>query len=332
MSDDLNLDVYFPQFGQFLLSGDEAPAFVKLCAVGTWSLDAENALEASLCKQFGIRKQADWPLAPLSLMGERLALAAEKTQQEAGDWFLVHPVHFVLQRDFFTLGDTVRLNADEAELLSAQLNAHFSQDGLYFAPSKSGDFLYMRVNTDVDVSTSLLSEATGRDVGKHMPSGKDGMKFQALLNEVQMLLHDHPLNQAREQKGLLVVNSLWLSGGGSFQKLNQSPHKPSFKFFANDAVSAGLAQWANIAYQPLALDFSSMENEDAVFVLDHAKALDASWFAPLLNALKAGMVKTLRCHFDVHGMTFTLHLKSRDTWKFWRKRNPVSTYFNLANA
>jgi hypothetical protein len=38
-----------------------------------------------------------------------------------------------------------------------------------------------------------------------------------LQNEVQMLLHEHPINQQREQKGLLAVNSFWLSGTGVSQ-------------------------------------------------------------------------------------------------------------------
>jgi hypothetical protein len=147
-----------------------------------------------------------------------------------------------------------------------------------------------------------------------------------------MLLHDHPLNQAREQKGLLAVNSLWLSGGGSFNEMKKPEQNPSFKIFANDALSAGLAQWANISCQPLLLDFSSIDNESAVLVLDNSTAHDALWFEPLLKALKVGSIKTLRCHFDLHGMTFTLQLKPRDTWKFWRKQKPVSTYFNLANS
>jgi len=36
------------------------------------------------------------------------------------------------------------------------------------------------------------------------------MRFRAQLNELQMQLHDHPLNQAREARGELPVNSLWL--------------------------------------------------------------------------------------------------------------------------
>jgi hypothetical protein len=325
MSDDLNLDVYFPQFAKFLLSGDNAPAFANLCALGTWKLDAEHALEASLCKQFGVKKQTDWPLAPLALMGEG-------AQQKAGNWFLVHPVHFVLQRDFFTLGDTVTLTADELELLVVDLNQHFSQDGLRFVPSKSGEFLYLHVNDDVDVATYLLSEAMGRDVGKHMPQGKDGMKFQALLNEVQMLLHDHPLNRAREEKGLLAMNSLWLYGGGSFKEINQSAQKPAFKLFANDSLSMGLAEWSGISIG-LVKDYASLKLAcDAVIVMANNSNLESDWFAPMLKSLKQKELETLRCHFDVHGMTFTLHINPRDTWKFWRKLKPITTYFNLANT
>jgi hypothetical protein len=329
MSNDLNLDVYFPQFAQYLLSGNVSPAFAKLCAVGTWQINAKHALEASLCKQFGIAKQADWPLAPLALMGEGI-------DQEAGYWFLVHPVHFVLQRDFFTLGEALSLSPQESATLLADLNRQFSEDSLRFLPSQSGDFWYLHMVEHVDVASYSIAQALGRDVGKHMPHGKHGMKFQALLNEVQMLLHDHAINAAREQKGLPAVNSIWLSGGGSVESMTKPFQTPMFQLFANDALSVGLAKWAGIPCQPLSIDLttihiSAMQSDHAILVLDHANDLEAICFSPLLKALKQGALKSLRCHFDVHGMTFTLHLKTRDTWKFWRKLNPNTSYFNLVN-
>jgi hypothetical protein len=326
MSNNLKLDVYFPQFAPFLLSGNATPAFAKLCAIGTWEFDAEHALEASLCKHFGVKKQADWPLAPIALMGEAF-------EQKSGYWFLVHPVHFVLQRDFFTLGEALRLSAEERDVLLTQLNQHYAQDGLRFVPSKSSDFCYLHIAEHVDVSTYLLAEAIGRDVGKLMPYGKDGMRFQAVLNEVQMLLHDHLINQTREQQGLLVVNSLWFSGGGSFNTINPSAQKPAFQLFASGALSAGLAKWAGIACRKPERTCSSLKLEgDAVLVVDDNHDLERDWFAPLLQMLKKKELKTLRCHFDVHGMTFTLTVKSLDTWKFWRKPRPVTSFFHLVDA
>jgi hypothetical protein len=190
----------------------------------------------------------------------------------------------------------------------------------------------MHVNDDMDVSTYLMSEAMGRDVGKFMPQGKHGMKFQALLNEVQMLLHDHPMNLALEQKGLSLVNSLWLSGGGRVESINKPSQKISFQFFANDILSLGLAKWAGIPCQKLAAGYAALEPAgDAVVVTDFLD-LERDWFAPTLQGLKKKELKAVRFYFDVHGMTFTLHLKPLDTWKFWRKASPIASYFNVVDA
>lgn len=40
-----------------------------------------------------------------------------------------------------------------------------------------------------------------------------GRPWRRLVNELQMLWFDHPVNQAREARGLRPVNSLWLYGG-----------------------------------------------------------------------------------------------------------------------
>lgn len=339
MSDDLNLDVYFPQFAKFLLASNNCTAFSKLSTIGTWQRDAEHALEASLCRQFEVQKQADWPLAPLMLLGE-------SHTQATGYWLLVHPVNFVLQRDFFSLGESLHLSSSEAASLLADFNHHFAEDGLRFVPSQSGQWWYLHIEAHVEVSTYLLAESLGRDVGKHLPNGKQGMQFQALLNEVQMLLHDHAVNAAREQQGLPVMNSLWLSGGGSFQAMHHAAKPPAFNLFANDMLSAGLASFTGITPQDLPSHYQSFCDKksqgDAVVVLNEVQThadekLEADWFAPLLQALKRKEIDTLRCHFDVHGMTFTLTVKSTDTWRFWRwkfwqKAASVTSYFQLADA
>jgi len=48
-----------------------------------------------------------------------------------------------------------------------------------------------------------------------MPQGTDAMRCQAILNQVQMLLHEHPVNQMREVVEQVPVNSIWLSGCAS---------------------------------------------------------------------------------------------------------------------
>jgi hypothetical protein len=47
-----------------------------------------------------------------------------------------------------------------------------------------------------------------------LPQGAEGRRWRAVLTEIQVLLHQHPLNAERRTRGLPPVNSLWLWGGG----------------------------------------------------------------------------------------------------------------------
>ena len=39
-------------------------------------------------------------------------------------------------------------------------------------------------------------------------------RWHSILNEIQMVLHEHPVNEAREGRGEPPVNSVWLWGAG----------------------------------------------------------------------------------------------------------------------
>src|SRR5690606_4093503 len=51
----------------------------------------------------------------------------------------------------------------------------------------------------------------------------EGRPWRRLVNELQMLWFDHPVNQAREARGLRPVNSVWLYGGGRPAQLSSAP-------------------------------------------------------------------------------------------------------------
>ena len=64
--------------------------------------------------------------------------------------------------------------------------------------------------------SASLDRVLGRGVDPWMP---DARRLRTLQNEVQMLLHNHGVNDAREARGELVVNSVWISGCGTAQAL-----------------------------------------------------------------------------------------------------------------
>src|SRR3546814_7921528 len=47
-----------------------------------------------------------------------------------------------------------------------------------------------------------------------LPAGNDGRRWRAVLNEAQIVLHNHPVNAERVRSGRMPVNSLWFHGGG----------------------------------------------------------------------------------------------------------------------
>jgi hypothetical protein len=74
--------------------------------------------------------------------------------------------------------------------------------------------------------------------------------IRRLQNEVQMLLYPHALNDEREARGALTVNSFWLSGCGKFQAADTT------RVQVDDALRAPLLaeDWAGWAEAWRALD------------------------------------------------------------------------------
>jgi len=56
-----------------------------------------------------------------------------------------------------------------------------------------------------------LDRVLARSVDAWMPEAR---RLRTLQNECQMLLHGSPLNEAREARGELALNSVWISGCG----------------------------------------------------------------------------------------------------------------------
>jgi hypothetical protein len=284
-------------------------------------------LEALLCQQFGLNEKGDLPVAAISAAVDGL---------DIGDnyWLRADPVHFMMQRDCFSLSEPAPLfvNASHAILMIASLNAHFSQDGLEFCIGKSGAW-YLRADEAAQIITTLPSVAMDKNVHHFMPQGVDSAKWKSILNEVQMLLHDHPVNEAREISGELVVNSVWLSGGGVMPAFKALQHDVDL-ILANDVLSQGLAILTNTPCQPISSSLDKILHSTAQHVRmvlpqsNHSQAnnLDEAWFLPLFVALKNKQIKQLTLNLGFYEKCLVVMIKPLDVYKFWRKAKPIMQY------
>ncbi len=68
-----------------------------------------------------------------------------------------------------------------------------------------------------------LTAVTGAPLPLPAADSADALRWSRLHNEIQMRWHSHPVNEARELRGLPVVNGLWLHGGGAWKPLSRLP-------------------------------------------------------------------------------------------------------------
>jgi len=299
------------------------PALQTLLARGSRQSGAAGCVEAALCEALGIARQQDWPIAPITLAADG---------GEAGDayWLRADPVHLRVMRDRIVLADSaaIDLTREEADALTLTIGQHFGDDlkPLPLHPRR----WYLRYARAPHLITTPLSAAVGRDIDPLLPQGADAMRLRAELNELQMLLHDHPVNQARAARGELPVNSLWLWGGGHPPAVGSAP----VAIYTGDFEAQALGAFcrARVDALPARLDAKLLER-DGVMLLDALtvagqvgdaygwreaiRGLEQDWFAPLLGALRQIGPQGLRLLDPVSGKALFLH--RRDAWKLWRR-------------
>lgn len=291
---------------------------------------ATQSLQELLCNDCGLNNDAaDCPVAALAHFGETDASSNTTTY-----WLLVTPVHLTLQRDFFSM--TATLTPSNADSLSfiASLNAHFADDGYIFSLTPSQQWL-LKLPQRRKLLTLPCSQVIGRDTRPYMPKGEDVTWAAQLTNEIQMLLFEHPINQTREARGELAVNSIWLSGTGALPETLGSITSKSI--YADNAFVKGVAKLAKLPSfaMPQSIDqlltHIKIEGKSTVETIGWIDIADTpnDWFTEILQLLRKRKLKRIQLYLERSGKVLELTLTDWDMWKFWRKRRPLNTYFPI---
>lgn len=89
--------------------------------------------------------------------------------------------------------------------------------------------------------TQALAQVFGRSAANALPHGPDAPGWRTWLGEIEMLLHQHPVNQQLTEQGLPTVNSVWLWGGGAPVDLSAAI---PFRMHGDDAFAKGIERLA----------------------------------------------------------------------------------------
>jgi len=292
---------------------DPTPALKKILARGD-ALPALSSLSAGLCEVWNLARQQDWPMAALSAPVPQAA-------KQVGYWLRLDPVHLEVGMRGMFVRSGMTLDASENRQLQALLETVCFPHGLKLLYSDDG-ITHIHLDTLPDLRTTALDEAENRQAAQGLPKGESAPFWAHLLNEIQMKLHEHPLNQAREARGELPINSLWLWGGGVlpgvFTPLPVHLHARA-AWIQTCATGLGL----RIAPPPSAFTHLSPARRHVV-VLDDLQGdstlpghLEQRWFAPLLQALNRGRIKRLHLNLLTDHPT-RVSIGPAQSWRFWR--------------
>ena len=145
------------------------------------------------------------------------AAAADGIAVEALAWGLATPAHWHVGRDHVTFVDPAALNlgADESRAAFAAVRELFESEGfrLEWGAATRWYVAHERLGA---LPCASPDRVIGRNVELWMRSTQDKL-VRRLQSELQLLLYPHALNDAREQRGELTLNSFWLSGCGRAQ-------------------------------------------------------------------------------------------------------------------
>lgn len=323
-------DLFLPQhLAAEASAGLALPALGTVLARGQQEALQHDSLEAWLCDAFGVTEQA---IAPVTLRADGL---------EAGRhyWLRADPVHLSLQREQLILHPDVLLTADEAAQLCASLNAHFAGDGMRFVAPHPQRW-YVQLDAVPGMSTTPLAQVEGCNVYEHLPQGEDALRWHGIFNEMQMLLYEHAVNQAREARGEFPINSVWLWGGG---QAGAELARPYAKVCSDSQLARAFAQVAGIPCGALPDDAAQCVAEgDVLIVWDglrrayqrgdfHAwrEALlkvEECCVQPLLAALRGGGIARLTLDTLQGGVSRRFILSRAAAWKFWQRPGALADY------
>lgn len=293
-------------------------ALEKLIAAGNARL-SDTSVELALVGSFQQPVAAELPIAALSL-------PVELSAPPQAYCLCATPAHLALQRDHLTLHTVDDVTTEEAEALGHAINQHFQDAGMHMLTPNASRW-YLQLGQLTEIVTQPFTAALGRNVDGLMPVGQDALKWRQWLNELQMLLFAHPVNIAREARGQLAINTVWLSGGGELFSAVQAAYQSCW---ANHILAQGLALHAGVQCENSPQHIATVLNEvgegDHLVVIDKVSlnALENDWCVPLLQALKSGKLQQLKIDLFLMGRMASIHIKRSDLLKFWRKSEPLA--------
>jgi hypothetical protein len=284
----------------------------------------------------------EWLLRPIAAAREILpgcpagpcVRATATGKRPVGTWACARPVHLATAIEHLRLDRVDEdLQAAESSALLDDINRHLEGRGFRLHAQAGTVDWQLECDEPIECGSVEPELAAGRSIRDLMPGGQDGARVRSLVNEMQMLLHEHPVNQQRANRGLPAINTLWLWGFGRIAEFDEV-RLPML--YTDDAWLSGVWRLNGVRSRPLgevATGIDAGEGQVLVAgarpprdtrsgsaIIDSLAEAERSCFAPALTALRSGAVGGV----DVLLGDREYSVERSARFKFWRRVRPLA--------
>jgi hypothetical protein len=211
------------------------------------------------------------------------------------------------------------LSLQEAQELASFLQPLFADMQAKIEVKTSGQWL-LEMQTPAEVSFTAKEGLHGLPITDYLPQGPEAEAWIRLANEVQMMLFDCAVNQAREAAGKVPINGIWFWGMSQLPSNWQAwPHVSG----ETDIVKQ-LSLLSHSSYQPQTQRFSEVKANHGLHIAkfnvdqdwqQQLLTLIENWLQPAMKALTMWQLKELKLIVPEWGV---YRLTPFSRWQFWQ--------------
>ncbi len=309
-----------------VLGGDDVqasrwPTLARLAGRGSLArrvLDARSdSLHTAILDALALRNAAEkYPSAAVMRTGAT-------NERAEGFWLRVQPIHFVAGLDRITtvvLRGVGRMTATERSSLDPVFAQHLQSTELEL--HAANDEWLLRSSAPLRLQTVTPEFAAANPSADILPRGADAGPIRRLMTEMQMLLHEHPVNGRRQTRGAPAINAVWVHGEGILSDVS-SVSLPAG--YGEDPFLRGIYRLHDQTVGAKPADAKALLAQSrgpTVAVIDarDLDVLETQWLAPLARALLSGAISKLTLLLD----EWQVSVGRTDLFKLWRReRRPT---------
>ncbi|MDX1381063.1 MAG: hypothetical protein R3233_08075 [Xanthomonadales bacterium] len=280
---------------------------------------------------FGLEPEEALPVAALTLTADRGA-----PTRPDGYWLRVDPVTLWadMARVFMTRYGFADLDAYERNEIENVVRGVLLEEGFRLEGNHPERWC-IPLAAPLPFPFTPLDEALGMDIGEALPEQAEARHWRRILTEVQVALHNAPVNVRRRAAGQIEINSVWFWGGGFLPAA--APSHLLDAVYSDNAVSRGLALISDCRLRPLeGLPEAGFDAADRAVLIDwgsgepgadaRMRDLESIMGRLLEQAQRGQLVLTL---YDGSGEGRSYGAAARR--RFWRRRHPLARMLPTAS-